>query len=82
LDTSYDFEVKHDGTTTRTKYDKKPGSEAPTPTLKSGDILLWFHTNLPIALERLEIEGQISSAVSPEMKQAGIDRKLAEIGFK
>ena len=82
LDTSYDFEVKHDGTVTHTTYDKKPGSEAPTPTLKSGDVLLWFHTNLPIAVERLEIEGKVSTSVSPEMKQAGIDRKLAEVGFK
>ncbi len=82
LDTPYEFEVKHDGTMTHTTYDKKPGSEAPTPGLKSGDVLLWFHTNLPIAFERLEIEGQVSTVVSPEMKQAGIDRKLKEIGFK
>jgi len=82
LETPYDFEVKHDGTMTRTTYDKKPGSEAPTPTFKSGDVLLWFHTNLPIAIERIEIEGKVSTSVSPEMKQAGIDRKLAEIGFK
>jgi hypothetical protein len=82
LDTPYEFEVKHEGAMTRTTYDKKPGSEAPTPGLKSGDVLLWFHTNLPIAFEHIEIEGQVSTSVSPEMKQAGIDRKLAEIGFK
>jgi hypothetical protein len=68
--------------TTRTTYDKKAGSEAPTPSLKSGDVILFFHTNLPIAFERLEIEGQVSASVSPDMKQAGIERKLVEVGFK
>ena len=82
LKTSYNFEVKHDGSNTTTAFEGQKGHEAPTPAFKSGQVILWFHSNLPVAVERIEIEGRLVPTVFPELKQAGIDRMLAEVGFQ
>ncbi len=81
VETPYRLEVRHDGTTVSVWIDGEKSAEAPCATRKGGGVFLWFHTTMPIAIQRLEIEGKVDPASIQALRATCAGKKLAEMGF-
>lgn len=75
---AYRVEVHHDGTAKATmEVNGKPQNEVQVGARKSGQIFLWIHSDVPISLEKLEIEGRVSKAVMEAGRFEWVEAKLA-----
>ncbi len=79
LATDYLSEIRHDGQTVSTWLDGAKAAELSAGPRTSGAVLLWFHTNVGKAIDRLEIEGHVDHA---SLRQLWIERKLSEAGLR
>ena len=81
LATSYKVEVRHDGTTASVWIEGEKVSEAPCGGLKGGGVYLWFHTPLPVVIERFEVEGTVEPASARALRESVAEKRLVEMGF-
>jgi len=81
LSTDYAFEVRHDGEKVTVTVDGEKRSETACLGRKSGGVILWFHTTLPVAIGRFEVEGRIEPGSAAELRRARVEEKLVELGF-
>lgn len=73
----YALELAHDGKKAVALVDGTPRAEAEAPGRKSGRVFLWGHSDLPISILALEIEGR----VTPEsLAKLRAEWALAELG--
>jgi hypothetical protein len=79
--TTYSIEVRHDGTNVSVSVDGDAMTEAPAPSRNSGDVFLWFHTTLPVSIERLEIRGKVDPASARALRASTVEKRLVEMGF-
>jgi hypothetical protein len=81
LSTDYEFEVRHDGEWVTVLVDGEERARQPCLDRKSGNVFLWFHTSLTVAVGRLEIEGKIDAASAVELRRARVEDELVRMGF-
>lgn len=77
----YALEVQNDGTNASTWLDGKKLCEVPCKGRTSGELFLWFHTDLRISVQRLEIQCKIDPAALEARRVAHVRTKLSEMGF-
>lgn len=82
FDVTYRFEIRHDGSTVSMWLEGEKVQETPCGPRRSGGLFLWFHTVVPLAIKRLEIEGRLDQATRENLRAEWVKRKLAEMGFK
>jgi len=80
-DTVYTFEVRHDGRNASVLVDGDVTAEASCETRKQGDVFLWFHSSLPISIDRFEVEARIDPESARGLRASCVEGKLAEMGF-
>ena len=80
-DKPYEIEAAYDGARASIRLDGETKNEIECSTLAGGDVLLWFHAPIPIAIERIEVEGAVDPASFGSVRAASVRRKLAELGF-
>ena len=56
--------------------------EAPCGPRKGGGLFLWFQSDVPVAITRLEIEGRLDASTRDAMRAEWVKSKLAGMGFK
>jgi hypothetical protein len=76
------LELRNDGTTVSTWLGGQKRFEAPCGKRTNGSVVMWFHTDNPVAIQKIEIEGKLDPSWADRAKSAYYDAKLAEIGFK
>ena len=76
------LELRNDGTNVSTWLAGVKRFETPCGKRTSGSVLLWFHTDNAIAIQRLEIEGKLDPSWPDRAKAAYYTSRLAELGFK
>jgi hypothetical protein len=79
--TSYSFEVRHDGANVSVWVDGEKTNEAACATRAGGEFFLWFHTTLPISIERLEIQAKVDPASAQSLRNSCAEKRLSELGF-
>jgi hypothetical protein len=77
----YSFEVRHDGSTVSVWVDGTKTNEAACSTRRGGEVFLWFHTTLPVSIERFEVRGKTDPASARVLRAARAEQKLSELGF-
>lgn len=78
----YALEIQNDGTNASTWLDGKKLCEVPSKGRKSGELFLWFHTDLRVAVQRLEILCKIDPAALEARRVGHVRTTLAELGLK
>jgi hypothetical protein len=81
LGQTYALELVHDGQKVAVRVDGTPRAEAPAGGLEAGRVFLWVHSDLRIAVPRIEIEGGIDPASLEAARAGWVQRELAARGF-
>jgi hypothetical protein len=76
------LELRNDGTNVSTWLGGQKRFETPCGKRTNGSVVMWFHTDNPVAIQKIEIEGKLDPSWADRAKSAYYDAKLAEIGFK
>lgn len=76
------LELRNDGTNVSTWLGGVKRFETPCGRRTSGSVFLWFHTDNPIAIQKLEIEGKLDPSWPDRAKAAYFADKLVELGFR
>jgi hypothetical protein len=76
------LELRNDGTNVSTWLGGQKHFETPCGKRTSGSVVMWFHTDNTVAIQKIEIEGKLDPSWAVRAKAAYYETKLAEIGFK
>lgn len=79
--TDYEIEVSHDGARVSTRFAGEDRAACNVGPVHAGDVVLFVHTDQPIAIERFEVAGRVETASLERARRAWIDRHLAELGL-
>ena len=77
----YEFELVHDGSTVTTSIDGEKRQSASCGPRRTGSLHLTFQTQIPIAIEELEIEGVRDAAAIEAARAEAMLARLRELGF-
>jgi hypothetical protein len=78
----YHLELRNDGNVVTTYVNGKKKFEAPAAGRKRGAVLLWFHVDHTIAIQKLEIQGKIDPRWPEKAKMDYYKRRLEEMGLR
>jgi len=76
------LELRHDGSTVSTWLNGAKKFESTCAGRTNGSVFLWFHSDNPIAIQRLEIDGRVDPAWPEKARAAFFHARLEELGFK
>ena len=77
----FEFELEHDGRVVSSRVDGEPVKEVPSGPRTSGHLLLFFHTDTPVSIDELVIEGRVDPEVREALRGAWVAERLSELGF-
>ncbi len=78
-DKDYAVEMQHDGTRVTTRFEGEERATCNVGALRSGGVVFWVHTDRPIVVDHLEIEGRLDPNSIEPARRAWIDRQLADL---
>lgn len=78
----YKIELKNDGETVSITVNGEKRQSLPASGRKSGAVILWFHTDNVVAIQRMEIEGRVDSKWAEKARALYYEGKLVELGFR
>jgi len=79
---TYRFEIHHDGEKVATWIDDKTRHQASCGPRTSGGIFFWIHTDYPLEIHHLELEGAPDAGTLEALKKEWVAKTIAELGFK
>jgi hypothetical protein len=81
LDEDFEFEIVDDGKEVSTSLDKKPLATASCGPRRSGDVLLFAHTDLSVSIDQIVIEGALRPGSLRDLESRWVERQLRALGF-
>ncbi len=66
----YKMELRHDGETISMYYDGKLQQSLPCGARKRGGVFLFLHSDFPVSIHRMEIEGKLNEELLAEAREA------------
>lgn len=75
----YHIKIEHDGRRVKRYLDDEPIAQIPSGPLQGGYIFLWTHSDLPVEVQRLEIEGRLDPFVMDQVKEGWIREQIAAL---
>ncbi len=80
-DTDYTVEMQHDGTRVATRFEGEERATCAVGALRSGGVVFWVHTDQPIVVDHVVIEGRVDPSSIEPARRAWIARELAALGL-
>lgn len=78
----YHLELQNDGNTVTTFVNGKKKFESPAAGRRRGAVMLWFHVDHTLAVQRLEIQGKIDPRWPEKAKMDYYRARLEEMGLR
>jgi len=75
---TYRVELAHDGREVALAVDGEARAKIASGPRRAGRLLLWVHSEVAIAVKRIEVEGRIDEG---ELRARWVEQRLAEAGF-
>jgi hypothetical protein len=81
LETDYDYKLEHDGQQVSISRDGALLTQAGCGPRRKGAVTLLVHSDMPISIDRIAIEGRLQPASLRELEARWVARQLAALGF-
>ncbi len=79
LDRTYEMELRHDGSRVTLSRDGEAPLELPYTARRSGAVFLYLHSELPVRIRRLSIEGSFGERAFDRMRASWVAAELARL---